>query len=209
MTTKGKDDSELLSDELFEMENPSEEDIKKHLAMMQDILENTQSNIKKALSLLKDKSVDTQALLTSLRETQDASSGFVTSDAKTERIIEGVFTGEKMVSGDGIDYNVPANYASKSKLVEGDILKLTIGRDGSFIYKQIGPVERKQIVATLAKNEVTGEYYGVIGDERWKLLTASVTYFHGVPGDEVVIIIPRGGTSRWAAVENVIKLSPA
>ena len=34
-------------------------------------------------------------------------------------------------------FPVPANYASKSKLVEGDRLKLTILPNGSFVYKQI------------------------------------------------------------------------
>jgi hypothetical protein len=32
-----------------------------------------------------------------------------------------------------------------------------------------------------------------------------VTYFHGVPGDDVVIIVPKDGNSKWAAVENIIK----
>ena len=42
------------------------------------------------------------------------------------KIIEGVFDGQNMVGSDGKTYPVPANYASKSKLVQGDILKLTI-----------------------------------------------------------------------------------
>ena len=65
------------------------------------------------------------------------------------KVIEGVFDGQSMVGPDGKNYPVPANYASKSKLVEGDILKLTIADDGSFIYKQIGPVARRQIIGTL------------------------------------------------------------
>ena len=48
------------------------------------------------------------------------------------KVIEGVFDGQKFVGPDGKEYPVPANYASKSKLVEGDILKLTIADDGSF-----------------------------------------------------------------------------
>jgi hypothetical protein len=116
-----------------------------------------------------------------------------------------VFNGEKMIGGDGAEYNVPANYASKSKLVEGDILKLTITKDGSFIYKQIGPVERKQLVSTLVQDDTTSEWYAVEGKQRWKLLTASVTYFHGSAGDEIVILIPKDDESKWAAVENVIK----
>src|SRR5664279_2656801 len=54
------------------------------------------------------------------------------------KVIEGIFDGQKMAGPDGKEYPVPTNYASKSKLVEGDILKLTITDDGSFIYKQIG-----------------------------------------------------------------------
>ena len=58
------------------------------------------------------------------------------------KIIEGVFDGQIMIDQDGKNYPVPANYASKSKLVEGDIMKLTITPEGKFLYKQIGPVER-------------------------------------------------------------------
>ncbi|MBU4432193.1 hypothetical protein KKD60_02860, partial [Patescibacteria group bacterium] len=38
------------------------------------------------------------------------------------KIVEGVFDGENMIGPDGKQYSIPANYASKSKLVEGDIL---------------------------------------------------------------------------------------
>ncbi len=188
-----------------EHEELNQEEISRHLDLLRDILENTQVNIKKALNLLKDKHVDTQSLLQTLQDTNEASQGFVETTNGNERIIEGVFNGEKMIGGDGLEYNMPANYASKSKLVEGDILKLTITKDGSFIYKQIGPVERKQLVATLAQDQSTGEWYAVENKKRWKLLTASVTYFHGSPGDQVVILTPSDGGSRWAAVENVIK----
>ena len=58
------------------------------------------------------------------------------------KVIEGVFDGQNMVGSDGKTYPVPANYASKSKLVQGDILKLTIAEDGAFLYKQIGPIPR-------------------------------------------------------------------
>jgi hypothetical protein len=65
------------------------------------------------------------------------------------KVVEGVFDGQNMVGSDGKVYPVPANYASKSKLVQGDILKLTIADDGAFLYKQIGPIPRKQVVGTL------------------------------------------------------------
>src|SRR5674476_43528 len=62
------------------------------------------------------------------------------------KIIEGVFDGQNMVGSDSKTYPVPANYASKSKLVQGDILKLTITEEGAFLYKQIGPIPRKQVI---------------------------------------------------------------
>src|SRR5246500_5890424 len=78
------------------------------------------------------------------------------------KVIEGVFDGQNMVGSDGKVYPVPANYASKSKLVQGDILKLTIAEDGAFLYKQIGPIARKQVVGTLKHKD--GHYFVNVGD---------------------------------------------
>lgn len=120
-------------------------------------------------------------------------------------IIEGVFDGQNMVGPDGKLYSVPANYASKSKLVEGDLLKLTISPDGSFIYKQIGPVERERVVGVLSRDEETDEFRVLAKSQLFRVLLASVTYFKADLGDEVVVLVPKGTPSSWAAVENVIK----
>lgn len=125
--------------------------------------------------------------------------------AGDEKVIEGVFDGQNMIGPDSKQYSVPANYASKSKLVEGDTLKLTITADGSFIYKQIGPVERDRLVGVLSKDEITDDYLVLAGDKTFKVLLASVTYFKGEVGDEAVILTPKNKESRWAAVENIIK----
>jgi hypothetical protein len=119
-------------------------------------------------------------------------------------VIEGVFDGEKMVGPDGKTYAVPVNYASKSRLVEGDTLKLIITDTGTFIYKQISPVERRRLVGTLDEGD-NGEYYVIAEDRRWRVLPASITYYKGETGDEVVILVPKAGLSRWGAVENVVK----
>ena len=42
------------------------------------------------------------------------------SDDVAGKVIEGVFDGQMMMGPDGKNYPIPANYASKSKLVEGD-----------------------------------------------------------------------------------------
>lgn len=126
-----------------------------------------------------------------------------------QQVLEGVFNGQNMVGADGKVYTVPANYASKSKLVEGDILKLTIRPDGSFIYKQIGPVERKRLVGRLTKDDHTGEYAVWVEDRVYKVIMAAVTYYKGQPGDEVVILTPPDGESQYAAVENLIHQAEA
>jgi hypothetical protein len=120
------------------------------------------------------------------------------------KVIEGVFDGQNMIGPDNKQYPVPANYASKSKLVEGDVLKLSIADDGSFIYKQIGPVERRKVLGTLATDE-KGDYRVLAEGQSFKVLLASLTYFKAEPGDQVTIIVPQDGTAQWAAVENVIK----
>lgn len=116
------------------------------------------------------------------------------------KIIEGVFDGQNMVGSDGKTYPVPANYASKSKLVQGDILKLTIAEDGAFLYKQIGPIPRKQVVGALTLEN--GHYYVDVNGKKFRVLLASVTYFKAKPGDQVSVNIPEDDSNaEWAALE--------
>ncbi|HSX31900.1 MAG TPA: hypothetical protein VLF43_01440, partial [Candidatus Saccharimonadales bacterium] len=97
----------------------------------------------------------------------------VSRDDNLGKVIEGVFDGQNMVGSDGKTYPVPANYASKSKLVQGDILKLTIADDGTFLYKQIGPIPRKQVVGALKLEN--GHYFVDVNGKDYRVLLASVT----------------------------------
>lgn len=119
-------------------------------------------------------------------------------------IIEGTFDGQIMIGTDGKQYPIPANYASKSKLIEGDLLKLTITSEGSFIYKQIGPAERKKIIG-LVNQDPEGNYFIIAGGKPYRVLLASITYFKVSPDDEVVLVVPKDKDSDWGAIENVIK----
>lgn len=127
-----------------------------------------------------------------------------TKDATEQvgKVIEGVFDGQNMIGPDGKTYPVPANYASKSKLVQGDILKLTIADDGTFIYKQIGPVPRKKVIGSIEQKG--GQYYIVVDDTEYRVLLASVTYFKVEPGDQVTAVIPEEESAEWAAIEAAI-----
>lgn len=120
-----------------------------------------------------------------------------------ERIIEGVFDGQDMQGSDGSEYPVPPNYASKSKLVEGDVLKLTISPDGSFVYKQINPIERRRINGTLTIDE-QGNFQVETNEGTYKVLLASVTFFKAEEGDEITLLLPENAEAEWGAVENVI-----
>ncbi len=128
----------------------------------------------------------------------------MSEEEKDGKIIEGTFDGQIMLGIDGKQYPVPANYASKSKLVEGDMLKLTITEDGSFIYKQIGPVERKRLIGLVNQDE-EGNYFITAEGKPFRVLLASITYFKVRPGDEVTLVIPRDIDSDWGAIENVMQ----
>lgn len=132
------------------------------------------------------------------RKTEDADDN--------EKVIEGTFDGQIMQGTDGKQYPVPANYASKSKLVKGDMMKLSITSDGSFIYKQIGPVVRKMAIGTV-NQDMDGNYFVVADGKAYRVLLASITYFKVEPGDEVTLVTPRDLDSEWGAIENLLQKS--
>jgi hypothetical protein len=170
-----------------------------NLALIAQMIESAEKNLQSAKQLLRDMmggKIDMSADFARKAQSLSISDG--------GKVIEGVFDGQNMVGPDGKQYPVPANYASKSKLVEGDVLKLTIADDGSFIYKQIGPVERKKALGTLATDD-KGEYKVVAEGHTYRVLLASLTYFKAEAGDQVTIVIPKDKEASWGAVENVIK----
>lgn len=183
------------------------------LSLLKEMLENAEAHIKTARQILNELSPDENEApskgkslkskyLKIASTLQDAG---VAGDG--EKIVEGVFDGQNMIGKDHQLYPVPANYASKSKLVAGDALKLIIGKDGSFIYKQIGPVERKRVTGTLIQEE--GQYKILADGNIYKVLLASVTYFHAEIGDKVTILVPETGESEWATIENILPTNAA
>ena len=86
------------------------------------------------------------------------------------------------------------------------MLKLTITPDGSFIYKQIGPAERKRVIG-LVSVDSEGNYFVVADGKAYKVLLASITYFKVEPGDEVTLVSPRDISSDWGSIENVLQKS--
>ena len=162
----------------------------KQVKRLRSLIQEAETNLAAAKELLISIIGDDGQVVTPKTSTEDV----------TGKVVEGVFDGQTMLGPDGKNYPIPANYASKSKLVEGDILKLTIADDGSFIYKQIGPVARKQVIGTLVQHD--GVYYVEANGREYRILLASVTFFRIEVGDQVTIIIPDDNPdATWAAVE--------
>lgn len=175
-----------------------------NLALIAQMIDSAEKNIQSAKQLLREMMGGQP-----IRPVGGALSARASELSVSEggKVIEGVFDGQNMIGPDKKQYPVPANYASKSKLVEGDVLKLTIADDGSFIYKQISPVERKKMLGVLVVDD-RGDFKVIAEGKTYKVLLASLTYFKAEAGDEVTIIVPKDEESEWAAVENVIKKAP-
>ncbi len=171
------------------------------LDTVKKILESLRDQVSSALSLLDGapKEIDNLRAFSAAQPSGEAhfEIGF--------KVVEGVFDGERMIGSDGHSYNVPANYASKSKLVEGDLMKLTIKPNGAFLFKQIGPIERDRQVGSLAEDPDTHDYGALVGTKLYRILKASVSYYKGSIGDEVILLVPKNNPSKWAAVDNIIK----
>lgn len=170
--------------------------------LLQKLIRNIQTSLEEIKKIASDQEieealdVDLSKFLTDKNEVAPKERG---------KIIEGVFDGQNMIGPDGKQYSVPPNYASKSKLVEGDILKLTIASDGSFVYKQIQPIERERLIGQLVKDKESNDFRVLVEKKNYKVLLASVTYFKGDISDRAVILVPKGVKSTWAAIENIIK----
>jgi len=125
-------------------------------------------------------------------------------DEDEGNVVQGTFDGQIMIGTDGKQYPIPANYASKSKLVEGDLLKLTIVGDGSFIYKQVGPTPRQNKIGIVGQ-DASGNFFVAVDGKPYKVLLASITYFDVQPGDQVAIVTSQDENAQWAAIEAMLQ----
>lgn len=169
------------------------------LIHIQELLESAQASLKTASAMLRDLTgvSDITHEKHVLRASRSVPAGPVSG-----RVIEGIFDGQNMVDSNGQSYPVPANYASKSKLVEGDGMKLTITDEGKFIYKQISPIDRRIAKGLLIQED--GQYKVLAEGRALRVLLASVTFYRAEVGDQVTVLLPAEGEAQWASVEAVL-----
>jgi len=163
------------------------------------MIESAEASLKSAHKLLAE--IDPGAVKQSYAEPVNTDGAQSYEDGE-KQIVEGVFDGQNMIGPNEKIYPVPANYASKSKLVEGDRLKLTIMPNGSFLYKQIAPIDRKTVKGTLLNED--GQYKVVADGKSYRVILASITYYKGTVGDEVTLLLPSDRESTWGAIEAII-----
>lgn len=124
---------------------------------------------------------------------------------KEIKSVEGTFDGENMWGEDNQIYIVPGNYASKSKLVEGDKLKAYIREDGQLIFKQIYPVERRRMLGWIVLNENSTKLEAIAEGKRYSILQSSLAFHRAKVGDKAALIIPKSNKATHAALENIFR----
>jgi len=170
------------------------------LALLKEMIDSAESNIRSAKQILNEMTGGKSTKSEYIKAAKSLEP--LGEEGEGDKIIEGVFNGETMIDKNEKIYPVPANYASKSKLIPGDVLKLTIKEDGSFQYKQIGPAERKRIIGVLTYEN--SQYKVIANAQAYKVLLASVTYFKAEVGDKITLVVPATEDSEWGAIENVL-----
>ena len=168
------------------------------LIQIQELIDSAQASLKTAHALLREMT----GVIDSNHERHMLRASAMAPSAVSGKVIEGIFDGQNMVDSAGQTYPVPANYASKSKLVEGDGMKLTITDEGKFIYKQISPVPRRMVLGVLIQED--GQYKILAEGKAFRVLLASVTFYRAEVGDQVTILLPQEGEAKWGTVEAVI-----
>ncbi|TSC98730.1 MAG: hypothetical protein Greene101449_863 [Candidatus Peregrinibacteria bacterium Greene1014_49] len=156
------------------------------ILQVQELIESANASLKTAHALLRQVTGVTDTDRERIVSRASTMSG--STAAASGKIVEGVFDGQNMVDASGQTYPVPANYASKSKLVESDGMKLTITDEGKFIYKQIAPVKRKTAVGVLIQED--GQYKILAEGKAYRVLLASITFYRAEVGDQVTILLP-------------------
>lgn len=138
-----------------------------------------------------------------LRDIEESIYWFVEPMIHNNKAIHGIFDGKEMIT-ENDSYPVPANYASKSMLIPGDILKLTIKSNGEMIYKVIQAAPRKHLKGILHKKWSIMMALGS-DNNNYILNAAAVTFHKGKPWDEVSIIVHAEQEYQYAALEYVFR----
>ena len=110
----------------------------------------------------------------------------------------GIFDGQNVVDEEGIEYEVNTNYASKSKLIDGDKMIVIIYANGDLRFKTHSPVARTTFIGKItAEGTVIDESY-----REYRVIPSSIAYYRLQEGD--IVACETGLNCAWAAIVSKI-----
>jgi len=172
----------------------------KAILAIKDFITTSEKSLKSAKKLLIDLAKENNIDFT--KEINLKTTWLHSYEDEDNKIIEWVFTWEDMLGSNRMKYPVPVNYASKSKMVQWDRLKLIIDSSWKMTYKQISPIEREIKTGLIVKDKWK---FQVICDENtYDLLTAAVTHFKAEIWDTITVLLPKGKDASFAAIDSLL-----
>ncbi len=175
-----------------------------------NLIEIAENNLKTAQLLIKQMYGSPQTEIYSNNSYGSGASSAADPESNFLEIVEGHFDGENMIGDDGKIYAIPANYASKTKLVVGDRMKRILTDTYREVYKVIQKAAARRVVGMFTMDE-TGEFVVIVDTipAPVKVLKASITFAMKQQnlrsGDTVAILIPANGISTWGAFDSIVK----
>ncbi len=162
---------------------------------------------------------DLSAWILKVRETLDQLADIEFSTVEVEKLkipkkklnkenilqtLEWLFDWVSFIDSNWAKYPVPMNYASKSKLVPWDKLKLRIMKNWDFVFKLIEKAPRQKITAILSKDK-EGKRIAIYKNKYVFLLNhASVSYYKWKPWDKILIIVNKSKPWKYAVLDAVL-----
>lgn len=117
--------------------------------------------------------------------------------------VEGTFDGLYMLGDDGKKYEVPGNYAAKSRLVYGDRLKM-VEEVGKTMFKQVEKVERQKLEGVLSKKE--GKWYVLTDSGSYRISDVAAEFNQVQLNEKADILVPTSNLSApYGALDKVLR----
>ena len=116
--------------------------------------------------------------------------------------IVGKYDGKQLITEAGEKYEVPSNYAAKSKLVYGDILKL-IEEDGKKLFKQIERVRKERVEGILTKKD--GEWFLLTDRGSYKVSEAAAKFQNAQLNSQATAYLPADNMDAPFAALDVVE----
>lgn len=158
-------------------------------------------NLKSQLNKLKKLVDAAERALDSAKDVMEAI--MERKDYKSMPGVEGKYDGKYIIASDGSKHEVPSNYAAKSRLVYGDILKI-IEEDGKKVFKQIEKVARKNLEGVVTKKE--GKWHVLTEAGSHLLLDRAIEFNQVKLKDLIDVVLPESNLSApFAAFNKVVK----